>query len=342
MIVLHPSPLPARTRSPRIGPEQADPPRTLTALLASEQAAGAAVQAIAADAETLGMVLPMFDRVSATTAGPHALLSERGGYAPVRLAGQRQPPMHKRIFLRLASGRGERVVMTAADPARRRPAGLHLFAADGQLCHRTEISAPEDLLVLAGLCAELADGPVAALPPGGVPPAAEPSRAPVSIPLIRHTRSEWPGMTEAMHLDEILLDGGVGRAACLRHLGNAFARPVPPGRLTPFLHHLAGHRVAFRRIVTRPGCLQSHSGAAELVPTGNDLLLLRSKASLFALDNTAITACWLTWWDLDGDPRAVVEVYGGDGLCLALLTGRAESAQEAELWTRLAGLLAAR
>lgn len=332
MSLLHPSTLPAGSRA---GP--VEPPRTLAALIDSAHAAGAKVHALAADAETLGLLLPMFGRVSATTAGPHALLSDRGGYGPVRLAGQAPMPAHGRIHLRLTSGRGEHVVMTPADPSRRRPAGLHLFAADGTLCHRAEIAAPEDLLLLAGLCQDLLDGCPEPSPGAS---AQDPSRCDASIPQIRRAQSDWQGMGEIAHLDTVLLDGGAGRLACLRHLGAGLAQPVPVTRIAPFLHHLAGYRLAFRRIVPRPGCLQAHSGAAELVPTGNGLVLLRSKASLFALDGAAIAGCWLTRWERDGGHQMVVEIYGHDGLCLALLAGPTRSAKEAGLWNRLAGMLA--
>lgn len=343
MSVLPPPPLQAAPCPAPTLPASApaDPPRTLAALVAEADAVGMVLQTLAADAETLGLVLPIFGRVAATTTGPHALLSERGGYGPVRLAGQRGLMLRKRICLRLTSGRGEHLVMTPADPARRRPAALHLLTATGLLCHRTEVSAPEDLLLLTGLCAQLAGGSLNALTVPQDDPDTRPAPCPASIPLIRRAQSEWQGMDETAHLDEILLDGGPARANCLRHLGQGLARPIQPARILPFLSHLAGLRIPFRRIVTRPGCLQSHSGATELVSAaGNDLVLLRSKASLFALDCSAIASGWLTRWDLDGGAQNVVELYGQDGQCLALLTGRWKPAKEADLWNRLTAMLA--
>ncbi len=315
---------------------QAEPPRTLTALMAQARAAGTALHLLDADAETLGLILPTFSRVAATTGGPHALISERGGYGPMRLAGQRHVQPSRRIGLRLTSGRGERLVMGALDVGTRKPAALHLFGPDGHLRHRMEIAAPEDLLLLAALCGPLIDHELTEMPDDA---ATDPPAPPVSIPLIRRAQAEWQGMDEAAHLDDLLLDGGPGRAACLRHLGPDLARPVPPARIAAFLAHLAGARLAFRRIVLRPGCLQAHSGAAERMPGAGSVMVLRSKASLFALDMAALAHCWLTQWETATGPAAVIELYDRHGQCLAVLTGREKVAKEAALWNRLAGLL---
>lgn len=319
-----------RATAPQASRAQPDPPRTLAALVGT----GRAVLELEADAETLGLVLPLFARVSATTTGPHALLSERGGYGPVRLAGQGLSGIGKKISLRLTSGRAERVVLTEADPAQRLPAALHLFDAGGHLRHRAEIAAPEDLLVLASIADQLGAAPVTRVPE---PVPAKPAQS--SIPVIRRAQAVWGQMDARAHLDEIVLDGGQARSGSLRHLGGDVARPVPLDRLGPFLRHLAETRIAFRRSVPRPGCLQTHSGPAEVLPTGPGPVVLRSRASLFALDLAGVAACWVTQWQAPAGPNGVLELYDDSGHCLALLSAGSRIAREITLWNRLAALL---
>ncbi|MFE3837392.1 hypothetical protein [Pseudogemmobacter sonorensis] len=290
-----------------------------------------------ADAETLALFLPLFERASASTIGPHALINQRGGYGPAQLAG-RPPRGHGgRICLRLAAGQGETLVGTGAVPALRQPAALHLFDVAGELVHRAELAAPEDLAVLEAVTAQL--GPRMA--PLTAPLPEVPRRVPVpSLPAIRQARAGWWKTAPHQHLDALMADGGPRRAHCLPHLGGGAARRVDPRGLRAFAGHLARMALPFSRAVPRPGCLQTHAGPVELLSPEGTLLLLHSGPSLMALELSAVAACWRTRWADGGGCRTMLELYDAGGMCLALLgpdTAGCTAGRRA--WERLAETL---
>ncbi|PZQ48401.1 MAG: hypothetical protein DI556_14765 [Rhodovulum sulfidophilum] len=266
-----------------------------------------------AGAEELALLLPQFARATASTVGGAALLSEGGGYAQPRMAGARLASPAGRVALRLSAGRGERLAYTAADPARGAPAALHLFDPAGRTTHRAEIAAPEDLLLLAALVAQIPTGA------GEIP--VVPDTAPAVIPhlpTIRHARAHWPRAELARHIDDLVLDGGRSRRACLPHVGPGAARRIEPRVLDHVLDLLARRRFTFRRAVIRPGCLQSHEGVLDSLWPEGDLLVMTSARATMALDLERVADVWVTALGPAGGERATaLELYDHDGAAIA-------------------------
>ncbi|HEY0275033.1 MAG TPA: hypothetical protein VGC31_03025, partial [Paenirhodobacter sp.] len=273
---------------------------------------GPGIRQLAADAETLAMVLPVFGRAVATTIGLHALISETGSYAAAELAGQpARPDTGRRIGLRLAAGRGERLFYSPADPGLRRPAGLHLIDAQGRVAHRTELAAPEDIVMLSSMLPEL--DPVTPEPFAHTP---EPVLIP-SLPAIRQARAQWWTCAAHRHQDDFLLDGGAQRRSCLPHLGTAAARRVDPAILPSFLEHLCYREVSYRRAVARSGCVQSNAGVVNAVEDDGPMTLLRAHTGLMAVNLNAVAQCWLTRWGAGIDGLAMLELYDAGGQSIA-------------------------
>ncbi|HEY0212501.1 MAG TPA: hypothetical protein VGC40_02800 [Paenirhodobacter sp.] len=270
---------------------------------------GPAVRQLSADAETLAMVLPVFGQAVATTVGAHALISESGSYAAAELAGQpSRPGSGRRIGLRVAAGRGERLLYSPADPAYHRPAGLHLVDPHGRLAHRTELAAPEDIVILASMLPDLDP-----IPPQPFVAAPGPNMMP-SLPIIRQARAQWWVSPPCRHQDDFLLDGGAQRRLCLPHLGASAARRVKPTILAALLEHLCHREVSFLRAVARPGCVQAHTGVVNAVDSEGPMTLLRSHVGLMAVDLDAVAQCWATRWGVGVNGLVMLELYDRAGL----------------------------
>ncbi len=304
--------------------ERPAPARSLAELLAAAPEA----RILEADAATLALILPHFEQAAAVTSGPCALMAEFGGYARPRLAGQPLRPPSARIELRLAPTGREILAATPADPARRLPAGLHLFDPCGETLHRAELAHPEDLLALAAFEADL----VSAAPP---PPAERAPSLP-SLPIIRQARALWWEAEPHRHLDDLLIDGGRARAHCLPHLGAEAARRVDPLVLDHLLVHLARRGTAFQRAAVRPGAAQLHAGPLEAVAPEGGLLRLKAGASLMALDLEKLAACWLTRCGQGWARSSALELYDAEGFCFALFRPHPEADLVLRLeWERL-------
>lgn len=312
------------------GAEFARPVRDLPGLAASDPQA----QSLDADGETFALMLPVFGRVVATTSGPHALLSETGGYGPAQLAGRLPRPAPGRISMRFASGHGEHLAHSPADPAQRRPAALHLFDRHGRLAHRTEIVTPEDMITLSSMVSELGPRPLERQ--------AEPPPAPglPYLPAIRAARDSWWAAHHFSHQDAILPDGGTARLMAMPHLPAGAARRIAPAVLAAFLDHLCHRAQSFSRSVYRPGCQQCHAGPVSSLQREGDLVLMRSGASLMALAPRAVRQCWLTRQGYGAVQLMVLELYDAAGLCIATFGNdpAAGSIGRAE-WNRLLAAL---
>ena len=308
-----------------------EPPRSFAELMAL----GIEACRLDADAETLALILPLFGRPSASTLGPYALLNERGAYGPAQLAGRNPRRSCARLALRLAPGHGEVLIRTAADPGRRIPAALHLFDASGAIVHRTEIAAPEDLVTLEAVTRQLGTNAAPVVPPVVAPQPFLPS-----LPAIRQARALWPIADRQRHFDDLVVDGGKRRASCLPHLGKENARRVDPRRIGGFLQLLARAGVAFTRSVIRPGCVQSFTGMAEILPSKANLTLLHAGASLMALDLSAVAGCWLTARAQGGERSTMLELYDSDGAAIAVFDGdETLCVRQRNIWDRLAATL---
>jgi putative heme degradation protein len=288
-----------------------------------------------AEAELLALVLPLFDRAAATTVGPHALAHQRGGYAAPRLLGRRRRFPGGRVVLALASGRGEQLILSPADVARRLPAALHLFDRDGALLHRTELCASADLLALEAVAADFGlpfqprsapTQPCLSAPPRlSEPP-------PDMIGTILAARRAWDGRCCDSHLDELALDGGCSRAALLPHLGRDRAQLLDPACLPGLLALLAQTAVPFGRHVLRPGCIQAQSGVVTQLLVAGRMRVLQGGPAMMALDLDGVARCWLTRWS---DLGAVLELYDSTGQGIALLSGEVGSPAHHGDWLRL-------
>lgn len=298
--------------------------------------AGPEVRQLAADAETLAMVLPVFGRAVATTIGPHALISETGSYAAAELAGQpSRPGTGSRIGLRLAAGRGERLFYIPADPARRRPATLHLIDPLGRIAHRTELAAPEDILMLSSMLPELDPGA-----PEPIAPEEEPPRV-LSLPAIRQARAQWWFCSACRHQDDFLLDGGGQRRDCLPHLGANAARRVEPGILPSLLEHLSHSGLPFTRAVARLGCMHAMSEVVQETAQESRMTVLRSGSGLMAIDLNAVRQCWLTRWGHGVNGLVMLELYDAKGRCIGYFGADTRNGLAArQEWDRLATGLA--
>lgn len=308
--------------------ERPAPARSLPELLAAAPEA----RILEADAATLALILPHFEQAAAVTAGPYALMSEFGGYARPRLAGQPLRPPSARIELRLAPTGREILALAPADPERRLPAALHLFDACGAALHRAELAHPEDLLSLTALGAEAL---------AGAPPApAERAPSLPSLPAIRQARALWWEAEPCRHLDDLLIDGGRARAHCLPHVGAEAARRIDPRVLDHLLAHLARRRTSFLRGAVRPGAMQLHAGPLEALAPEGGLLRMRSGASLMALDLEGVAACWLTRCGRGWMQSSSLELYDAQGFAVALfgVQPEADLVQRVD-WERLAASL---
>lgn len=285
--------------SPAGGDRPAAPELVLPGDLAALVALGLPLQGLVLDPARMARILPQFGHIAATTAGPHAQMVQRGGYGA---AG---------IRLRLAAGPGAVLVASAADPARRIPAALHLFAADGALLHRTQIAAPQDMAVLAALLGRHG-APCPTLPPR----AAQAAAGPLCLTALRAARDGWGAMTAKAHCRALLRDGlaqgrtpGLARARCLPHLPGEAARRIEPAALWDLLPGVAHAGLPLRRAVVRPGCLQVQGGCLDRAAPDGRRLVLQAGDGQMALDLSAVAACWLTRWDSGQAGRMVLELF---------------------------------
>ncbi|MFT3688956.1 hypothetical protein [Paenirhodobacter sp.] len=268
---------------------------------------------IEGEAELLALILPLFERASATTIGTHALLHQRGGYAVPRLLGCRRDQPAGRVRLALASGRDEQLVLSPSDRGRRLPAALHLFDADGEVLHRAELSDPADLLALDAIGAQMGL-PFAPLPLRPAPPHREPVDR---IGAILAARRDWDRRTPDTHLDELALDGGHSRAALLPHLGADRAQRLDPACLPGLLDLLAHLRLPFLRHVLRKGCVQAQGGAVTDLRVSGPMRLLHARKGLMALDLAGVERCWRTHWTTAG---LVLELYDARNQSVAVVS----------------------
>lgn len=316
------------------GAGDAPPPRDIGALVATHPGA----RFLDMDTHTLALILPQFEAATATTAGPATLLSERGGYAKPRMAGERLASPPGRIALRLVAGRGEHIACTAADPGRREPAALHLFDRGGRLTHRTQIATPGDLLTLAALLAEIPTLAPSLPAPDVVAPAARPTPY---LPAIRHARETWATAELVRHIDDLVLDGGQARRTCLPHVGAAAARRVDPLVIGHLLREVAQRRLPFRHVAVRAGCVQTREGALDTLRPEGDLLLMRSGTALMALDLGCIMDAWVTCLGPAGRRSRALELYASDGTCAAAFLPPTQAPAAQTAWDRLLASLPA-
>ena len=258
-----------------------------------------------AGADTLALLLPQFEGVAAATIGRAACAFQFGAYARPRLAGGRFASPPGRIALRLAPGRGERIVHVPGDGAET----LRLVDAGGRLAHRARIAAPADR---ARLMAFLKEIPERARPVAlSVPPVAV-----ASLPAIRRAREEWAEAETAAHADDWLLDGGRTRRTCLPHLKSE-ARRIDPRAIGPFVAHLARTRRPFRCVVARPGCLQLQDGPLDGFRHQGGRLFLRARRGVVMLDLAGIAGAWVTRIGRGRERAHALEFYDADGCAAA-------------------------
>ncbi|WP_271310814.1 hypothetical protein [Shimia sp. MMG029] len=258
--------------------------------------------------ETLALLGTQFDDALITTRNESALISGRGGYAPLQTTAMPFRISSRRVSLRLDPGAPLSLSRSALSSVARLPGSLVAAGVTGTIHHRVQFVKEYDERVALSL------DPTSSCPPAGAEP--EDTAANV-IPLnaVRQARQHWDRNDAGMHLNEIMRMQGRVRRQNLPYLGANRAWRVLPAVLPSLLTYLKDRKRAFVRMVPSGGVLQAQTGSIETIATLGNFWIVGCGRSMFSMDFNAVKEVWVTasalHWQL--------ELYDMDQKCFAAM-----------------------
>jgi putative heme degradation protein len=258
--------------------------------------------------ETLALLGTQFDDVLITTRNTGALVSGRGGYAPIQTTSGPLRLSQRRVSVRIATNSELSLIHCQGDREARFPSALAAVDRLGRVQHRVQYVSDFDACVAESL--EPCEG--YSLPQT---PSFREVENVISLPALRRAREGWDEADAGQHLNDLMVEMGKPRHKMLPYIGKQKAWRVLPQVLQSFFNYLDGRRYSFTRFVPASAVLQADVGAFERVNWFGSVFFSATQRGTFSLDLDRVEHVWLT-----ASPRHwQLEIYDADERALAVL-----------------------